>query len=486
MLKTKTSFNISPKLIAISFSVLVVLFSISFYIFADWTEPTADPPDGNVDAPINVGDETQSKGGSLTLNTSDGFSNALTISNGNLDFNHGESIEMRFQNSSGAPNACTGQFLGQVYYDTSIDEICVCMIAGGASDWSCGQEFIEPPSTVVDRRVFLSSTSHYGDRLIDPNDSSVTGIKGANAICQELAENANRQPDSIWRAWISDSYINAKDNIDCVNWKAYSDLYGNSIADSCSDLLDGSINSPIKFDENGNDYYGHTWTGTDTDGTVSSGYHCDNWSKPFVGGQSGNSHFTSSLWTESTNYTCSNNYPIFCFETGSKEKKVFVTSQTYQGNIGGLGDANDICDALGDANIREADWMAWLSTNTINAKDNIEAPDIYGLGIKEYYDTNPGRNLIANSPSDLTDGSLNNPIMYDESGNTISGNEVWTDTKENGTREGGPSAGNCQNWTSNSAAAQGNFGISSSSSGTWTNSTSGACNEYRHLYCFEK
>lgn len=57
--------EISSKLVALTFGVLVLCFAIGFYIFA-WTGPGENPPGGNVDAPINVGSTAQTKSGPLT------------------------------------------------------------------------------------------------------------------------------------------------------------------------------------------------------------------------------------------------------------------------------------------------------------------------------------------------------------------------------------------------------------------------------------
>ena len=57
---------ISPKIVALTFGVLVVVFAVAFYVVA-WTEPTEAPPEGNVPTPINTGPEPQTKEGSLKL-----------------------------------------------------------------------------------------------------------------------------------------------------------------------------------------------------------------------------------------------------------------------------------------------------------------------------------------------------------------------------------------------------------------------------------
>jgi hypothetical protein len=56
--------QISPKITALAFGVLVISFLAAFYAVA-WQEPTQAPPGGNVPAPLNVGSEGQSKEGWL-------------------------------------------------------------------------------------------------------------------------------------------------------------------------------------------------------------------------------------------------------------------------------------------------------------------------------------------------------------------------------------------------------------------------------------
>lgn len=59
---------ISPKTTALVFGVLVLVFAVGFYIFA-WTEPSQAPPAGNVETPLNVGPQAQTKQGNLTIQT---------------------------------------------------------------------------------------------------------------------------------------------------------------------------------------------------------------------------------------------------------------------------------------------------------------------------------------------------------------------------------------------------------------------------------
>ncbi len=56
----------SYKITSVIFSVLVVSFTIGFYVMA-WTEPTIAPPDGNAELPVNVSVTGQTKTGPLGI-----------------------------------------------------------------------------------------------------------------------------------------------------------------------------------------------------------------------------------------------------------------------------------------------------------------------------------------------------------------------------------------------------------------------------------
>ena len=74
--------QISPKIVSLTFGVLVVCFAMAFYVLG-WTEPTQTPPEGNVLAPLNVGPTGQSKAGGLILNTG-GAVNGLIVDKGSV------------------------------------------------------------------------------------------------------------------------------------------------------------------------------------------------------------------------------------------------------------------------------------------------------------------------------------------------------------------------------------------------------------------
>lgn len=70
--------------IAISFIAGLILGAAAF-TSADWNDATANPPGDNAPGPLNVGDNQQTKPGSLVLNTSSNpFITALYVGNGRI------------------------------------------------------------------------------------------------------------------------------------------------------------------------------------------------------------------------------------------------------------------------------------------------------------------------------------------------------------------------------------------------------------------
>ena len=56
------------KVCALSMGVIVLSTTLAYFILA-WTNPTAQAPNGNTEAPINVSSSDQSKTGSLSIGT---------------------------------------------------------------------------------------------------------------------------------------------------------------------------------------------------------------------------------------------------------------------------------------------------------------------------------------------------------------------------------------------------------------------------------
>ncbi|MBI2020275.1 prepilin-type N-terminal cleavage/methylation domain-containing protein [Candidatus Daviesbacteria bacterium] len=166
---------------------------------------------------------------------------------------------------------------------------------------------------------------------------------------------------------------------------------------------------------------------------------------------------------------------------GGNPKRVFVTSTTSNGNLGGLAGADTTCNTRASSEGLGGTWVAWLSTTTVAASSRVNqtgAP----------YELVNGTD-IADDWTDLTtlhDGTnyLKAAININESGTTVTAN-VWTNTTVTG---GIPAtSADCSGWTSPDSAVTGKGGTTTSTTATWTAAGSTpTCNNSYRLYCFEQ
>ncbi len=162
-------------------------------------------------------------------------------------------------------------------------------------------------------------------------------------------------------------------------------------------------------------------------------------------------------------------------------KRVFITSTKYATNPNGVGIGQDVADTQCQSTAQAASlggvWKAWLSYEGSSASSRISHSTIPYTGLDGL--------KIANNWNDLTDGSIQNPIIRDEFKNLVTNEKVWTGTKQNGDVY---SASTCYNW--NSKSGSGRYGIASTSylDGRWTNFNSQSCqpSSTARLYCFEQ
>ena len=175
---------------------------------------------------------------------------------------------------------------------------------------------------------------------------------------------------------------------------------------------------------------------------------------------------------------CDNSNP-----PASGHVKVFLTSDAYDGNFlgapvafaTGLEGADAACNTAAAKGGQTGTWTAWLSDQTNDAADRILDG---GVPYKLLEGT-----IVANNKADLLDGTLDNPILIDESGNTVNAAfEVWTATAADGIN---PGAGACTQWTVNDVAIRGQIGRADATDTTWTDVGGGnTCDVYNRLYCF--
>jgi hypothetical protein len=117
---------------------------------------------------------------------------------------------------------------------------------------------------------------------------------------------------------------------------------------------------------------------------------------------------------------------------------VFITSQTFDGNLGGLAGADAKCQALAQAAGLSGSFRAWLSNGTASPSSRFtKAPVPYVL-----VDGTP----IASDWDDLVDGTLDHHIdVTEQNSNLLKEWGAWTATLSDGT----PSVkyGHCSGWT---------------------------------------
>lgn len=153
-------------------------------------------------------------------------------------------------------------------------------------------------------------------------------------------------------------------------------------------------------------------------------------------------------------------------------RRVFITSTTYNGNLGGLAGGDQKCQTRADAAGLSGTWKAWLSDDNTSVSDRLTHNN-------DQYVRLDGQ-AIANNWDDLIDGSLIRPININESGVLLGdGFSVWT-----GTTAAGISSTDCSSWSSTSGS--GRRGSYNATNSDWTYLGTTTCSVSLHLYCFEQ
>jgi hypothetical protein len=184
---------------------------------------------------------------------------------------------------------------------------------------------------------------------------------------------------------------------------------------------------------------------------------------------------TNSNWAVDDNWACNTTRHLYCFEQ-PPPKKVFATSTTSNGNLGGVAGANAICAARATAAGLSGTFLAWIATS---AADDPESRFTPFSG--QYVLTNGTK--IADSWTDLTDGSLDAGINRDEFGASIIGGTAHTAVGTNGTYD---SSLSCLGWTNGTSGQSGKDGSLGQTNSWWTSSNITGCHTTKRLLCFEQ
>jgi hypothetical protein len=158
-------------------------------------------------------------------------------------------------------------------------------------------------------------------------------------------------------------------------------------------------------------------------------------------------------------------------------RRVFVSSSTYSGNLGGTAGADATCGQLATAASLGGQWMAWVSDDASSPSSRFDQAT--------YAYRRLDGTVVAADWTSLTSGTLAAGVELDENGQPVAGgtSEVWTATNTDGTL----SADGCNSFTSGSSSAPTVVvGVSGNTDGTWTDVYLQFCDRSDHVYCFEQ
>ena len=190
-------------------------------------------------------------------------------------------------------------------------------------------------------------------------------------------------------------------------------------------------------------------------------------------------------------------YGVYARET----KRVFVTSQRYRGDLGGVVGADSKCQYWAEEGKLGGRYKAWLTT--MNENNMANRLDIGSNNNVPYTTVKPdGRGyVISNDWEELTGGEgLKRKISMTSDGadhSNGSTQDVWTATDPNGryVYQNTSPKNDCNQWTSSNGGLDnpsymggfGHFGTSySPDTGVWTNRNEKYCINWGRLYCFQQ
>ena len=157
------------------------------------------------------------------------------------------------------------------------------------------------------------------------------------------------------------------------------------------------------------------------------------------------------------------------------KRRVFVTSATFLGALGGLSGADHECQVLADTAQIDATFMAWLSTGDESPSTRFPDAEFTGQYVKV------DGVVVAEGWTGLISGLLMSPINKDEKNALADGKAVWTNTKADGMPL---SDADCMGWELGADPSA--TGLSSAMDGKWTNNQSNQlCSGSKRLYCIE-
>lgn len=303
-------------------------------------------------------------------------------------------------------------------------------------------------------------------------DGNLGGITGADNKCNDAARASGLS--GVYFAWLSAGFQTPASRF-VRNVSSYVLTNGTTIANGFDDLISGDILAPINLNENGqiDGVPLRVWSNTNTNAESLGNRDCSGWRGTSDEGYFGLKIFDNAFWTEVTTASCDILSRLYCFEQ-PQSKVVFVTNQTYDGNLGGLTGGDEKCNSAAQAAGLSGTFRAWLSLDFMNPSNRFDR------SLTPYVLLD--NTTIATDFDDLIDGNIQAPIDKNEYGQPVSPSNAWTNTKANGF----PSSfsNNCEQWSF--PFGTGVTGSTGESDNEWTAIELQPCSRPARLYCFQQ
>jgi hypothetical protein len=221
------------------------------------------------------------------------------------------------------PNGPMGGVIGSTdsYWTDYAGVDCAGTAAVACLEVAAGNGAALPPFTSGGKKVFVTSLSGTGILASWADAAGLAGIAAGDAICRAAATRAGLARASSFKAWLSDTGVNAIDRLTTDG--PWTRVDGAPVAASKAALASGSLVATISVDENGryvgglNDPVWHwsVWTGTGERG-LSNGRHCGDW-KAGGGalGETGMATLATPEWSAFAFPSCDSwTAVLYCFE----------------------------------------------------------------------------------------------------------------------------------------------------------------------------
>lgn len=178
--------------------------------------------------------------------------------------------------------------------------------SAGCSGVSETASDITPSSGVISQTIFVSSTT---------NEGSLGGVLGADVFCNNSALYSGRSGN--WKAVMSSNALDAKSRISIQG--EVRNTNGDKVADNSADFWDGTLDSPVRYDEYGVSVGlgAGVWTGSKNTGLKDTTDRCLNWTVASGGQNSasiGLAESNAGTWLKAAVEDCGLSFHLYCID----------------------------------------------------------------------------------------------------------------------------------------------------------------------------